>query len=425
MTATGSVIVATGHRLQRARRDGTTAMLLGSLIAGLAAYAWQAAGTRVLGEVAFAPVAAAWSVLFLVSTVLLVPVEQYATRTIAARASGQADLVRKLPALGLMAVVGVAGVGAATFALSERVFGGRGQYAAICALIVALVGVFFLTRGVFAGQRQFASYGHVTAADALARLALGLLALILAGESPVAFAWTIPLGSIVVGWWIARRPLRFHNASSLTDDAPPLSPWRFMGAATGSTAAAQVIFASGPLALALLGARAASVTILFVTQTAFRSVMLVAMPFWARLLPTLTVMVGKGPSRRLPRILTLITFGTIVGAAVLALAALFVAPPTISLLFGQGVRPTAGLSALVAAATGLAVGNLGLSQILVAAAELRALLVSWWVALAVFVAWVPLGTGGLLYRVAWAGLAGESAALVGLATVVAIRSRRR
>jgi hypothetical protein len=39
----------------RVRADGTVAMLVGTLLAGVAAYAWQASGTRTLGSVRFVP----------------------------------------------------------------------------------------------------------------------------------------------------------------------------------------------------------------------------------------------------------------------------------------------------------------------------------------------------------------------------------
>src|SRR5438067_6783659 len=57
-------------RAQRLRADGTATMMVGTLIAGTATYAWQAAGTRTLGKVAFAPVANTWTLYFLIVTLL-------------------------------------------------------------------------------------------------------------------------------------------------------------------------------------------------------------------------------------------------------------------------------------------------------------------------------------------------------------------
>ena len=53
LTGAGATSVSGGSTLQYT--DGTATMMVGTLIAGTATYAWQAAGTRTLGKVAFAP----------------------------------------------------------------------------------------------------------------------------------------------------------------------------------------------------------------------------------------------------------------------------------------------------------------------------------------------------------------------------------
>ena len=91
------IIASFDHRTTRMQRlflDGTFAMMVGTAIAGIATYAWQAGGTRTLGKTAFAPVANTWTLYFLVVTILLAPIEQFATRTIAAGHNGSEHLAR-------------------------------------------------------------------------------------------------------------------------------------------------------------------------------------------------------------------------------------------------------------------------------------------------------------------------------------------
>ena len=58
-------------------------MMAGTLLADMLTYAWQASAARALGEERFAPVASVWTIMFLIVTILLAPVEQYAIRTVA------------------------------------------------------------------------------------------------------------------------------------------------------------------------------------------------------------------------------------------------------------------------------------------------------------------------------------------------------
>src|SRR5690606_9485575 len=67
-------------------------MLAGGLIGAVLAYVFQAVGTRLLGDVGFAPIAAIWTAFFIVASVFLVPLEQYVTRGTSRGRSLRSDL---------------------------------------------------------------------------------------------------------------------------------------------------------------------------------------------------------------------------------------------------------------------------------------------------------------------------------------------
>jgi len=404
----GPAVIDTARRVAR---DGTGVMLAGTVVAGVATYAWQVAGTRVLGEVEFAPVATVWTLMFLMITVLLAPVEQFAIRTVAAEGGGRSRLTAALPTLVGLAAAAAVVVASLTWALRGSLFAGNAAYVPVCVALLLAFGQLALIRGVVAGQRDFAAYGWITGLDSCLRLLIGV-PLLLAGGSALALAWTVPVCPLVALAW-ARRPPTPPGAVG-DAAAAPASLTRFIAHTVGGTIPSQIILAAGPLLVAVLSRDQATVTTLFVTQTAFRAVFLLATPGWSRALPTLT-RIAMGPdASRLGHVSRLVMVATLVVAGVGGAAAAVGAPPLIALLFGAGVRPSSIVAGLTMAATLGAVGNLGLNTVLEAGARTASITVVWWMALiaaAVLVAVVP-GEPSLRVVVAFAG--GEFVALVGL-----------
>jgi O-antigen/teichoic acid export membrane protein len=397
--------------LKRALRDGTVVMMGGTLVAGIATYGWQAAGTRVLGEVDFAPVATVWTIQFLVVTILLAPLEQFAIRTVAAGEAGRSHLGHAVQTLAWFAALSTAVVMILSFVLRDSFFDGEAAYALVCGAIVLGFGQLAVLRGILAGQRDFAAYGEMTALDSIVRLAIGL-PLLLAGSSALAFAWTIPASTLVALLWLAHRPSRRHARP----DEPPseVSAPHFIATMVGGNSAAQIVLAGGPLVLALLGATEAAITTLFVTQTAFRAAFMVATPGWSRVLPALTRIATDREFERLSRLGGLVAAGTLAFAVLGGLAASVAAPPLIEAFFGGGVRPSGFVAGMVGAGTVIAMGNLGLSQILIAAVRTHRITGVWWGALVISLGWVVAGPGSELNRVTAAFVLGEAVALLGL-----------
>jgi O-antigen/teichoic acid export membrane protein len=417
---TGDVPLGQIGRTARTRavpRDGTAAMLALTVAGGMAAYVWQAVGTRTLDEHAFSPVAQAWTVMFLIVTILLAPVEQFATRTVATGAGGRAHLAAELPQIRRAGIAATLAIAATCLALRDVLFGGSWAYAVICGSMVLGFGQLLLTRGVLSGERRFASYGWLTASDGVVRVVIGVPVLLVTG-SAVAFAATIPLATLVgLGWrrhWPRRKEAQ-HDPLLGVRVAP------FLAATVAANAAAQLIMAGGPLVLAFLGATGAAVTALFVTQTAFRALFFIATPGWSRLLPAFTRIHVRQEHLRLRLIAERILIASVVGAVVAAAGAALVGPALIGTLFGGGARPSALLAAATAAGTVLAVGNLGLNQVLIARVKTARITAAWWIGLAAMAAWAVLGPGDEVDRVAISFVIGEGVAMLALTAAASPR----
>ena len=62
------------------RNDGTLDIVVGSLVAGIGAYAYQFIGGRSLGEEGFAPIGVLLTAHFLAFVIVLLPIEQFVIR---------------------------------------------------------------------------------------------------------------------------------------------------------------------------------------------------------------------------------------------------------------------------------------------------------------------------------------------------------
>jgi O-antigen/teichoic acid export membrane protein len=182
-----------------------------------------------------------------------------------------------------------------------------------------------------------------------------------------------------------------------------------------------LIMAGGPLVLAFLGATGAAVTALFVTQTAFRALFFIATPGWSRLLPAFTRIHVRQEHVRLRLIAERILIASVAGAVVAAAVAALVGPALIGTLFGGGTRPSALLAAATAAGTLLAVGNLGLNQVLIARVKTARITAAWWIGLAAMAAWAVLGPGDEVDRVAMSFVIGEGVAMLALTAAASPR----
>jgi len=390
------------------RAPGTTTMLVGGLIGAVLAYVFQAVGTRLLGDVGFAPIAAIWTAFFIVASIFLVPLEQYVTRETSRGRSLRSDL-------GVVAVVAalatVAGTGYVWIALDSDIFGGNPVYLAVMALVVAGYAVLFSAKGVLAGNRRFADVGWVLMLEGVIRLAVGLLLVVVVVDA-ASYAWGMaaaPLAALVMRFWRHDRETR---------EVAPVGATRFLGAFIVGSSASQLLLAGAPLGVSALGGSAALFSVVFVTFTLYRAPLTLIYSLQSRILPYLVSMGEEGDESGLRRVALRVLVPGGILTALGALVGWLVGPEVVALLFGEEFVPARQVAMLAAggvmAASTAQVGG----QVLVARARTAALAAAWGVGLLVAVA-VMIGVGGAPdVRVATGFAAGELVAFFSVAVLI-------
>jgi O-antigen/teichoic acid export membrane protein len=426
-----------GRRPRGALGKPTTWVVLGAATGGIAAYLFQIVGTRALGAVDYAAIGVLWTLQYLLVSVGMTAVEAYVTRTVAdlgPHADRTYEVQRVLVAW-LVAAASVAGV--VGYLLRDRLFAGLGDLALVLGLLVLAYGSYTIARGRAAGVGRFRAYGLATGAESGLRLLAALVVLSIV-TSTRALAWVFPLGPAVVTAWALLRPGRRRAKTSVGPTALQLpdtasdgsrtgtstSPTRFLASTVTANAAVQLLLAGGPLALVVLAADPVEISVFFTTVTITRAPMTLVLNggLSRALLPLLRMArADGGPGLRRPALLTAAATGST--AAVAGAVAWVLGPPIIALLFGEAFRPGAMLAATAAAGAVLAVGGLGLNQILIALGRESELPGHWLVGVAVamgLVASLPLGASD---RVIVAFTAGTAVALASLTWRAARRPR--
>jgi len=393
--------------------SGTAYMVVGTLIAAVAAYLFQLIAGRVLGPTAFAPITVLWTIQFLVLTIVFVPMEQLTIRRLSVEEPDAAPW-RLFIGVILAAVIASTTFAAATL---DRLLDGEPVYLAIVAALIAGYGGFALARGLLAGHRRFKEYGLSTLAESVLRLALAVVFLA-AGIGAVGLAWTLVAGSLVVWIWL---PLR-HEPRRRTGQVSPLSG---TGLATFVTAnaASQTIVAAGPLVVGALHASSAEVSVFFETFLLFRAPLTVAYSLIARILPPFTRFVQSG-NRHIIRVwaLRLGALGA-VGGGLGYVVGRVIGPDVVSFLLGSEFRPTDTLAAYAAAGVAIATAALFSQQILIAMRSTGKLALSWTVGLAAAAITVGLAGGRPSVRVGAGFLVGEVVAFGLIIGTIAMASR--
>jgi O-antigen/teichoic acid export membrane protein len=352
-------------------------------------------------------------VLFLATTALLVPVEQFVAREVDAgrRALGRgatAPLTVLAAAIVLPAVL----VGATL----ERAFDGRAIYIAITAVMMLGMASALVARGVHTGRRRFDRYARSIVVEGSARLVLGAAGFAVIGGA-IGMSWGLALGGFLalvgpVGLATARgeRTQRRHGAA-------------FLGPYVIATSASQTLIAAAPLVVAGLGARPAVVSIVFVTFTTLRTPATLLIALQSRVLSALLRLRAAGDDARVTWLaLRTAAIGALAAGPVGVLGALG-GPALLAALFGPDFRPSGALAGLTAAGVTIAMANQLVGQASVARGRTRVLALSWTAGLAVAALVLlalaplvaPLVAPQVEVRVALAFLAGEIVTLGALA----------
>lgn len=390
-------------------RDGTPAIAAGTLVAGVAAYAFQIVGGRALGDEGFAPVASLLSAHSLILAVLLTPVELLTVRRLTLAQGGSPDESDRRSISLTVAVSVMAMVGFVAFTV-DRFFSGQAVYLIIGAAVVATHALFAVARGALAGRGRYAAYGLVSGAAAVIRVALAAAWLGLS-TTDVALAWTVALPPLVILAW---RP--FHRPSRRGAGRARAGSGALMAGFVLAGAISQAFVLVGPLVAGALVADAAQagavVSVLFVVFSLGRAPLLLAQNLSARLLAGLTKMVARQADDELRSWSRRLGLAGLVGAPAAYLIGASLGPEVITALFGSAFTPDETVAGLAFAGCALAAASVFLDQVLIALGATGKLAAAWTLALVVGGTTLALAGGGPQLRVAAAVLAGELAALV-------------
>lgn len=382
-------------------------MLIGTGISAVSVLIYQLVAGRSLGTDGFAPIAVLWALMFVIYTVLMVPVEQFITRRLVVSGGrkgwlgGDRRIVTLILGAGWLLGVGFVAATLTTFFHGEPIF------ALVTAVLLASRAVMAVGRGMLAGRRRFVAYGGSLAAEALTLLVLGLL---VASVSPttVAFSWALIVGPLTV---VAFRPWAAGGGSLAKADRADGSA-TFLGWLITATAASQVVIAGGPVLVGLVGGTATSVSIVFVTFTLFRGPVTSAYNLVARVLPDFTQLSVSGGESGLAQWRYRIAVGGCVLALVGAIAAYFVGPWIIELLYGTEFGPPRMVAALGGSGVGAGLGALFVGQIFIASGRTRHLAFGWIASLAIAAIVVTAVPMDPMHKIAWGFAVGEIAALI-------------
>lgn len=331
--------------------------------AGLLAYAVMALSKRALSPSDFSAFSVFWSFGFFLTATVGFPVEQELSRSVASRDTNEQEFgdvvdqaIRIAVLLGAIAITMAIGV-----ALSGVLTGLERRVEVLMALAVLICGesATAVVRGVLAGTRQTLPFALMVAGQGVVRLALVVLALVIAPDGlwpSVAVASSSLTFVLFLG-----RLLRTRTNTSPPFGVPGLSRaglFRLLGAAPFSA-----VFSVGTPALAgLVAKRAEQAEIgdVLAALSFTSSPVLVAAALQTTLLPSLVRSLLVDGDRVVRRSMRRIT-GLVVGIFALAAVAIsVVGPALLRLLFGS----TPGVGRLALSGMTMAAGLLFLTNVL-------------------------------------------------------------
>jgi O-antigen/teichoic acid export membrane protein len=378
------------------------------VVAGIAAYAYIALGTRHYGPTTFAPVAVIFSLWPAAAAAFGFPLEQWIAREMATGREGEgrvrATLRTVLPVIAAICVL----AGLASWAAAGQLFGERGAlYPAVLVAVCMGAASMGVLLGGLAGQGRYLDAALATALENLIRLVSAAVVVVALGGGIEVYAAVLVLGPLVGVLW----PAAFHYRA---DKGSERSQGRGLGQIAGASLLAQTVLGAPPVVLAAMVGPTAAVTAVFATLALLRAPYLVAVGVSVRALPSLTSRLTAASAAALGGLLARVAAVTAVASGLAALVAPFVLPTVVGLLFGEDAVPSDGALSGLAAGVVAAHGALVSTVILVAAARHGVILRGWLVALAANAALLLTGFGDEL-RVAVAFAGAEIVAVLAMA----------
>ncbi len=349
----------------------------GTVVGGLLAYVFFAMATRTLGADDAAPVSVLWTYWTMAAAILTFPLQHWTIRLLTRGAEGVVARSRGRIWAGT-AVVSAFTALLAYLARNVLFRDTTLAYPAMVAGITAGAALSGLVRGALAGRGRFAATGLSLATENFLRVVLGVV-VALAGGGAVAFGLVLVLGSFSGFFW--PWSLRFDARDTAASDSIS-SPLALASGLAAGSLIAQVVLTGGPVALAALGGTPRQVTSLFAALAVWRAPYLVTLGVTPRLTPALTRMTMAGDERHLKSARKWILLAVLGASIVAFLAGATVISPLLRAVFGPDVALDWKTAALIGVATVVAVGNLVLLLLMLAAGTSRPVNRAWIIAAA-------------------------------------------
>ena len=378
-------------------------MLAGSIAGGVGAYLFQVVGTRALGDDGYAPIAALWTIQYLMWSIVLHAVETYVDRAYVTDRGRSPNRPTTGASPWIWVVAASIAVAVAAWPFRERLFAGEAASVVAAGAIVAAYGGFAIVRGRLAGEGRYRAYGVISATESTLRLLVATFVAATIGTA-TALAWTLPVGAAAAaaaGAFLANGgqraiPEPAPRAAARSDGAAG----RFLAVTTVANAAVQLLLAGGPLVLVALGASAAEISVFFVTETAARVPVVVALSGGlSRILPAFILAIETSGRAEVTRLAWRVAAVTVAVAAAGGLLGAIVGPAVIRVFFGDGFAPPWWLAAVIGAGVLVATGGMVLNHLAIAAGAERRLPVAWWIGIAAATVTVVLARGSATARV--------------------------
>ena len=388
----------------------TTALAVGSTVSGLLAYLFFALSTRSLGAAEAAPVSVLWTYWSFSAAALTFPLQHWIARTVAANA-GEDAVRRTMPAVTAVVVSVSALAGVVAWIVRDALFGrGDAWFLVLVGLVTlgsALLGVL---RGSLSARHRFVAVAWALVLENGLRCAAAAAVIVAFDESAAGLGICLAAGALVFLLWpsafVLRRSGRAHTAGS---------PLLFLSGASGAQLMGQAVLTGGPVLLALSGGSAVQVTALFACLALFRAPYTLAIGLVSQVTARITVLFVGGRHRELSRVRLVVLTGGVLGCAAAGAIGAVAGPALLRIIFGDGVRMTAGLSALVATGNAAALASLVITVMIMAQGRSVAVARAWGIAVLGAALVFALVSAEPLERTCWTFLAAEILAFLVLA----------
>jgi O-antigen/teichoic acid export membrane protein len=410
--------------------EGTYAVGLGLIVAGVTTYAFQILSFRGLSKTDYAALNGLWIFVFVVAPGFFLPLEQEVGRAVAdrrARGIGGGPVVRKAAFAGTVltaSLIVLTLVASAVFPLVDRLFHGQEVLLVCFVIALATYAVQHLTRGTLSGNGRFGPYGMILAVEGIVRIVPLLILVVLGIEDLVWYGLALAVPPLIASL------VALRGQHHLVDPGPE-AEWSelstnlsllFFGSLTAQTLSYSA--ALGAIVLANGKAEREAAADFIVGFFLARIPILLFQAVQAALLPKLAGLAGAGQHADFKSGLRKLVFIVVGIGALGVLGGVTIGPEIGKILFGESFQLDRVDLGLLFAGSAAFILALTLAQALIALQGHGRALIAWVVGLAIAVGVIAATSGTyFLDRVEYGFLAGCGASAVMMTALLLTRMR--